>query len=70
VIGTAVPEAAVDKHGDAGWAENDVCAAPQRGQRPVVDAVPEPKGMEAPPHLELRLRVPCPLPLHPAADAR
>lgn len=64
VLGAAVPEAAVDEHGDLEACEDDVGPAAQIGERTDVDPVTQPMGVQQAPHGHFRLRIARPIGLH------
>ena len=70
VLGTGVPEAAIDVDGDLGRPEDQVGAARHALHRPPVDPVAEPPPVQLRAQVELRRGVPGPHPRHPLADAR
>jgi hypothetical protein len=66
---TAVPETAVDEHGDLRAREYKVRPPVQRRDRTDVDAISQARSMCGPPDSELGLRVAPAVRLHPAPDA-
>lgn len=69
MLWATVPEAAVDKYSDAGWAKGKVCAPPESGERLPVDPITESKRVQAPTNCEFGPGIARPLELHPAAHA-
>lgn len=69
VLGTTVPEAAVDEHGHTSGREHDVGPTPESANRPTVDVIPQPERMESPPDQHLRRRVARGLSTHPPTYA-
>jgi hypothetical protein len=67
VNGAPVPEAAVDKNGDAGTWEDDVCLPTQAGHRPDMDAKAKAAPMKLGPKRNLWCGIPRDLELHPPA---
>src|SRR4051794_1392784 len=68
MLGTAVPEAAVDEDNNALASEDDIAPSAKRRLHPEVHPVSITQGVEAPADLQLERRVPSPLTLHSPAD--
>jgi hypothetical protein len=62
--GAAVPEAAVDKHGDLSASKCDINAATTVARYRPVDPVPQPGAMKEMPQLQFRARVAATVGLH------
>lgn len=69
MLGTTVPETAVDEHSDLRACEYEVRPPIQSRDRAIVDAIPQARGVRGAPDSELGLRVAAAVPLHPSPDA-
>jgi len=65
-----VPEATIDEHGHARAAKDDIRAAPPLGERPCVDAVPQPQAVDGRAEHTLATGIAATLPLHPMTHKR
>ena len=68
VLRAAVPEAAVDEHGNASAREHEIGAPAPAGKRPEIDAVTKARSMEMRSNLQFAGRVSAALTLHPSSD--
>src|SRR5699024_9927045 len=64
VLGTAVPEAAVDEDGHAGLPKHQVSTTVEVSDRSCVDSIAKTRSVDEPTHGHLRLRVPPAVALH------